>query len=505
MAETRAAWIEHPTALTTLVHLQALMDDGTREIDTVLAEAETIPLPPDADTVRLRMWVALYRAMVQRRPHEAVALLDASARDIPHAAAALSAIGQHLRLLLPGIGSPELPAAPPPSDPDEPPLLEPHEPSVGLPRWHAVDLVRLVRGELFLAAGRTSDAVADFTSLSPADPLRRDPASVLPLAQLCNGDIAGAVERSQRQLELARGTLDRTRIEPHGYVVALGLLLEGRMGTLRDHLTSLAAVNTPAVLTPESRAGLLSIGGALSLWEGNFDSARGMLAQLDSLQLSGAPFPYMSRAASSAALAMAAGVPGPEATAPAWGWIATLIDEGSLLGAVFEAVRVIELHVDEEHTAQAAQIAYACQGTLLPALGAFLEGAGARSPELLLAAAETLRGRGLVLYGTRAHAMAVRYLRQTGRSTEAARESSRLRRLVHAAGDELSLVLSARLDPASVLTRREREVARLIAGGRSNREVAEQLVVSERTIDNHLYRVFRKLGVASREELVGLV
>ncbi|RZI81414.1 MAG: LuxR family transcriptional regulator, partial [Microbacterium sp.] len=372
-----------------------------------------------------------------------------------------------------------------------------------MPRWDVAEIVRLVRGELLLTAGRTSDAVADFASLSTADPLRRDPASVLSLAQLCDGDIAGAVDRSQRQLELARGTLDRTRVEPHGYVVALGLLLQGRMASLRDHLTSLAAVNAPAVLAPESRAGLLSIGGALSMWQGNFDTARGLVAQLESLSLAGAPFPYMSPAASSAALAIADGVPGAEATAPAWERIATLIDDGSLLAAVFEAARVIELHVDAEYTAQAAQIAYACQGTLLPALGAFLEAAGSESPELLLAAADTLRARGLMLHGTRAHGMAVRRLRQLERSTEAAREYSRLRRLVHRAGDELSLVLSARLDPASVLTRREREVAHLIAAGRSNREVADQLVVSERTIDNHLYRVFRKLGVTSREELVG--
>ena len=505
VAETRTAWTEHPTALTTIAHLQALLDDGADDIEAFLVKAEDLDFPPDADTVRLRMWVALYRAMVQREPRGAISLLDASAREMPHAAAALSAIGQHLRLMLPGIGSPQLPAAPPPADPDEPPALEPHGSSVGLPRWHTVDLVRLVRGEILLTGGRTSDAVADFASLSPADPLRRDPASVLPLAQLCDGDIAGAVDRSQRQLELARGTLDHTRIEPHGYVVALGLLLQGRMGTLRDHLTSLAAVNTPAVLTPESRAGLLSIGAALSMWEGNFDSARGMIARLGALDLTGSPYPYMSRAASSAALAMADGVPAPEATARAWKWVATLIDEGSLLAAVFEAARVIELHVDEEHTAQVAQIAYACQGTLLPALGAFLEGAGAQSPDLLLTAAGTLRERGLVLYGTRAHAMAVRHLRAMGRSIDAARESTRLRRLVHATGDDLSLVLSARLDPASVLTRREREVAHLIAAGRSNREVADQLVVSERTIDNHLYRVFRKLGVTSREELVGLV
>ena len=47
------------------------------------------------------------------------------------------------------------------------------------------------------------------------------------------------------------------------------------------------------------------------------------------------------------------------------------------------------------------------------------------------------------------------------------------------------------------------EVARLAATGCTNREVAEALVISERTVENHLYRVFIKLGVTSRDELAG--
>lgn len=51
------------------------------------------------------------------------------------------------------------------------------------------------------------------------------------------------------------------------------------------------------------------------------------------------------------------------------------------------------------------------------------------------------------------------------------------------------------------LTRREREVALLAAEGRTSREIAEQLVVSVRTVDNHLASIYRKLGIAGRHEL----
>jgi DNA-binding CsgD family transcriptional regulator len=52
------------------------------------------------------------------------------------------------------------------------------------------------------------------------------------------------------------------------------------------------------------------------------------------------------------------------------------------------------------------------------------------------------------------------------------------------------------------LTARERQVARLAAGGASAKEIASRLVVSERTIETHLTRVYAKLGVTSKVELV---
>jgi DNA-binding CsgD family transcriptional regulator len=55
---------------------------------------------------------------------------------------------------------------------------------------------------------------------------------------------------------------------------------------------------------------------------------------------------------------------------------------------------------------------------------------------------------------------------------------------------------------ADELTEREREVLGLLALGHTNREIAEQLVLSVRTVESHRARIQRKLAITSRAELV---
>ena len=52
------------------------------------------------------------------------------------------------------------------------------------------------------------------------------------------------------------------------------------------------------------------------------------------------------------------------------------------------------------------------------------------------------------------------------------------------------------------LTKREREVAELVAEGRSAREIASQLHIGRRTVETHVARAYAKLGVTSRVDLI---
>ena len=119
---------------------------------------------------------------------------------------------------------------------------------------------------------------------------------------------------------------------------------------------------------------------------------------------------------------------------------------------------------------------------------------------LLHARARLAEGRALAAAGDRPAAVAALLEAETALDGfgalrlrgEAVRE---LRRLGH------RVVRAAPADGADPLTAREREIAELIAAGHTNREVAEQLVLSTRTIEAHLRSIFAKLGVRSRVEL----
>lgn len=55
----------------------------------------------------------------------------------------------------------------------------------------------------------------------------------------------------------------------------------------------------------------------------------------------------------------------------------------------------------------------------------------------------------------------------------------------------------------AALTRREREVAALVARGLTNRRISEELFLSARTVETHVRNILRKLGLRSRVQLAG--
>ncbi len=101
-----------------------------------------------------------------------------------------------------------------------------------------------------------------------------------------------------------------------------------------------------------------------------------------------------------------------------------------------------------------------------------------------------------------AHA-AIAYRRRDLRGT-ALTCSARAAALAERCGGASTPALRQAVEPVP-LSDREREVAMLIGAGLSNREVAERLTLSVRTVESHLYRAMVKTGAGSREELAALL
>ncbi|MGP4005208.1 LuxR family transcriptional regulator AbsR2 [Streptomyces sp. 4N124] len=115
-------------------------------------------------------------------------------------------------------------------------------------------------------------------------------------------------------------------------------------------------------------------------------------------------------------------------------------------------------------------------------------------------AAERLQERGLLLFAAEAHAQAARSHRDPRAArTSRTRAVALARRCQGARTPALSgLVLGE-------LTARQRQIVTLAAAGLTNRQIADHLTLSIRTVGNHLYSAYARLGASDRESLPNLV
>jgi DNA-binding CsgD family transcriptional regulator len=115
-------------------------------------------------------------------------------------------------------------------------------------------------------------------------------------------------------------------------------------------------------------------------------------------------------------------------------------------------------------------------------------------------AGHALEALGVCLLAAEAYLAAAAAYRSDGYARPASALTRRAGELAALCGDVSTPGLSFGTQTER-LTRREREVAGMAAAGASSREIAAKLVLSVRTVDNHLQNAYSKLGMTSREEL----
>lgn len=135
--------------------------------------------------------------------------------------------------------------------------------------------------------------------------------------------------------------------------------------------------------------------------------------------------------------------------------------------------------------------------TLVALLADHADAAARGDHDRLLALADTWEGRDALRLAAAAAAAAARAL---GSSRTAASARARAEDLVRRC-DGLDTPVVRLSDAVSPLTPREREIAGLAAAGATSKQIAAQLFLSSRTVDNHLQSVYTKLGIGGRAEL----
>lgn len=121
--------------------------------------------------------------------------------------------------------------------------------------------------------------------------------------------------------------------------------------------------------------------------------------------------------------------------------------------------------------------------------------------DALMATAARLETEGFVNVAREAYARASSVLESTGERRRARQAVALREKCDHELGERFREGHFIAAAPTVHLTRREQDIVELAVQGLTDREIAQRLMVSVRTVEGHLYRTYVKLGVRSRDEL----
>jgi DNA-binding CsgD family transcriptional regulator len=173
------------------------------------------------------------------------------------------------------------------------------------------------------------------------------------------------------------------------------------------------------------------------------------------------------------------------------------------------AVEADALHLaarfgDRTVAGRLAELAEVVDGRIVPVQARHATAVAAGDGPLLDQVSREFESIGLMLCAADAAAQAVASHEHTGARRAGVESAARATRLAALCGGAGTPAIRSAAQPLP-LTAREREIAMLVTAGLTNREIAEQLTLSVRTIENHLYRACIKLDVTDRDDLARVI
>ncbi len=274
-----------------------------------------------------------------------------------------------------------------------------------------------------------------------------------------------------------------------GHTVRLKALAEADLGLVEQARASAEAARAVAEEMSDREWAILSAGvlGRLELALGDLDAALGYVREL--------PGELLSK-----------GYKDP--TAPVWGDAIEILIASGELEQASSYLGEYESNSNRAECPWAVAVAARCRGLLAAAeddLAAALTAFGRSLTELEELPYPFERGRTLLCLGTvRRQAQQRKAAREALEEALAVFEELGARLWAEKARAELARI-SGRRTTSDELTGTERRVAELASSGFTNKEIASELFMGVSTVEAHLSRIYRKLGLRSRTELAGRV
>ena len=481
---TRAAWEAHPVAETAIDYLEALVraDAPVETLRDVLHRTDASAGTPHT-RARFAIAFANATAFVDRDVEAALRGLRQIAPDLGVHGLVVEAAEVTLTAHtgeIPEDFAARLAVR------DEYPL------EVKLALWEAQMIV-------LVSLGRFGDARRVYRDVEAAADGQQSPAvsALVALALLGEGDPDAALAWSMRGVDEARELLDIDAARAHGAMAALCLMMAGDYQPVEQLLETLTAAGNPLPFPSGISMMLTNMGAVIASRRGDAPAAERLTALVSGMRERPGPLPGQASVWAEAQLLAFQGEHR-RAADLIWEQSEQLWSRGARFSSALGALASAEIHDDKNRRAVAVDRAAQVGGGLLLSHAQFLEARAAEDPDALVSAFDSLRAAGRKGLAITALRLASELYVSRGDARRAAAMEAR----VEAFAESLAprwLDTVRYVSTAVPLTDRELEVARLVAQGLSNPEVADNLVLSVRTVESHMNRIMRKLKVSSRQ------
>jgi len=485
---TRAEWEASPNADTVRDYVNALMYTAANEehVESVLDQTDARAGSPlnRAEFVVLR---AKWQAHVQRDLSGAIRRLEEGRDEAGEFAPILTAAEVTLRCTFASVPS------------EYATLLEVDETMPDAVRA----ALRDCQIRVLIALAQFSDARRVFqdymldtraaTYMSPTSH------SLHALSLILDGAHEAGMALALRGVDEAYSFLDMEAARANGAAAVMGYMLAGDYEPIESMLGTLLAAGEIPLFPAGPFRTLLILAAMIAMRRGSTSLSERYLRELDARSSVDGLLPGQSRVWPEAQL-LALNGRTVEAADALWERGEVLLARGGRMAALFVQLSAVEMVPTDARLAKVRELVASVPSPLFSAQLRFVEALSAEDTRGLLASVPDLLATGRLGFALTALRRAAEIHREAEREEEAKAMDERVAALLDAFPRKDVDAVRFSSSPVT-LSARELEVARFVADGLSNPEIASRLVLSVRTVESHVHRIIRKLELPNRVAL----